>query len=130
VLGAPNENPPVGLGASDLGVDAGVVADPKENPVAGAAVVAVDVGAADVEVVLPNENDGADAFEADMDTTLVAAGVLFEARLPNGEPAPNPGLFNNELCELWFNPLTSDTARRKGDDCIELLADIPKADIG
>lgn len=100
VLGAANEKPPAGFGASDFGVEAGVVDAPKEKPVAGAADVGVVIGAADVELALPKEKDGAGAVEVAMDTALVAALVLPEARPPNGEPAPKPDLFNNELCEF------------------------------
>lgn len=136
VLGAPNENPPIALGGSVfVGVDAGELA-PKENPEVDA-LIAGDAGAAEpapkenpvVEAVgtdgvagaavavmpddvLPNAKDVEDGAADTTDGGFVAEGVLVAAIPPKTFPLANVGLLRGEF---WFNPLTSDTARRNGD---------------
>jgi hypothetical protein len=148
VLGAPNENPPIALGGSVfVGVDAGELA-PKENPEVGA-FVAGEAGAAelapkenpDVEAVGIDEVAGAavavipddvlpnakDAEEGAADATeggIVANGLLVAAIPPKTFPLANAGLLSGEF---WFNPLTSDTARRNGD-WSALLEAVPNGD--
>jgi nucleoid-associated protein YgaU len=137
VLGAPNEKPPIALGGSAfVGVDAGELA-PKENPEVDA-LTAGDAGAAETapkenpvveavgtdgvagaaaaavmpDDVLPNAKDVEDGAADATDGEFVAEGVLVAAIPPNTFPLANVGLLRGEF---WFNPLTSDTARRNGD---------------
>lgn len=148
VLGAPNENPPIALGGSVfVGVDAGELAPnenpevdafiageagarelaPKENPEVEAVGIAEVAGAAVAVMpddVLPKAKDVEEGTADATDGGIVADGVLVAAIPPNMFPLANVGLLSGEF---WFNPLTSDTARRKGDGSA-LLDGAPNGD--